>query len=373
MKVKAVLVLLLTLFVSTSMFAVVIRKSGPGEGPRVVRVQPAPAPREGRKPNWWGPGAPNQTPVVQGNVTNVGQDNITLSLPEGAQTFAVTPQTEIMVEGKKAGLGDIKQGDPCVLKMQLVPQGFPIALAIRARPVDAPPAVKMQSAAGAVAEAAPDHIVINTSKGAQGFAVNAQTRVYVYGKKASIGNVKVGAQAEVSFVPREGAPLAMRISVVYPRFEGMVTEINGNVLTIKSKDAVRTVTVVADTKITFKDRAAILADVKTGYRVIAMGNVSGSSMTAAELRILPPMRKGVVTAISGNQLTIATTECIIITGQLSDQTVITVRPRVGPNRQGAPSDIKVESVVNVSGPMLDAGPYQGGTMQLMSVDIFVAQ
>lgn len=366
MKIKTALLVLLALIVAGSALAQNLGKPRTAQGSRPVG-RPG-----GVSGQWWGPGAPNQILVVQGKVTQVGNNTITLSLDRGLQTFAVTDKTEIMVEGKSGTLADIKVDGPCIVRMQLVPQGFPIALAIRARPLAEGP--KPQSVAGVVADVAADHININAPKGPMGFAVNAQTRVLVYGKKAAIGDVKVGVQAEVAFLPANGtAPVALRISVQKPRFEGIVTAISGNTITLKSKNHVFTVTATPDTKIKFHDSAATLADIKVGYHVVAVGDASGDSMTALEMQVSPPVRKGVVTAVNGNEITIATVEQIIITGQLNDKTIVTVRPRVGPNRPGTASDIKVESPVDVSGPMLDAGPYQGGTMQLMSVDVFVAQ
>lgn len=375
MKVKVLLVVLLALLVAVSALAVTVVKPRPMDGPRVGGPRDGVRPPAGnvRSPQWWEP-APNQTPTVQGKVTNVGQDTITLSLDRGLQTFAVTERTEIMVEGKKGALGDIRQGDPCILRMQIVPRGFPIALAIRARQPEGPPPVKAQGVAGIVAEVAPDHIVINAPKGPLGFVVNAETQVFVFGRKASMGDVKVGAQAEVAFRGADGAaPVALRINVLRPRFEGLVTEVNGNVLTLKAKDRVFTVTVAPDAKIRFRERPATLADIKVGCHVVAFGDANGNNMTAVEVQVMPAMRKGVVTAINGNEITIATVEQVIITGQLNERTIVTVRPRIGPNRPGSAADIKVESPVDVGGNMLDGGPYQGGTMQLLFVDVFVAQ
>lgn len=372
MKVKVLFVVLLALLVAATAIAATVVKPGPRDGAKAK--SPAVAGQSAnRQVQWWEP-APNQTPVVRGKVTNVGQSTITLDLDRGVQTFAVTDRTQIAVEGKRGTLADIRQGDPCILKMQIVPQGIPIALAIRARPGDGEPGVRPKGVAGIVGEVSGSHIVINTPKGPQRFAVNAQTKVIVFGQKASIGDVRVGAEAEVGFRAAEGAaPVAVRINVLRPRFEGMVTGISGNVLTLKGKERVVTVSVTADTRIMFRERPATLAEIAVGYHVVAFGDVNGSNMTAFEVRVMPAMRKGVVTAVSGNDITIATVERMIITGQLSQSTVVTVRPRVGPNRPGTAADIKVESPVDISGPMLDAGPYQGGTMQLMFVDVYVAQ
>lgn len=361
MKSRILLVLLLALVIAANAFA--------------AKVVTAAAKEQVKQPQWWGPGAPNQTPMVKGFVTNVAAGQITLNLPQGVQTFAVTDRTEIMVEGRKATLADIRQGDPCAIKMQLVPQGYPIALVVRARPVDdGPPPVKLPGVGGVVTAVGSNLITLNTPKGAQSFMVTGETRVIVFGQKATIGDVRIGMRAEVAFRGADGqTPVALRINAVKPRIEGMVTAINANVLTVKAKEMTFAVTVAPNAKITFKDRPAALADIKQGFHVITMGELSGTNMLAEAVQIMPAARKGVVTAVNGSEITIATVEQMIITGILSDQTVITVRPRVGPNRPGTTADIKVESVVNVGGTMTEGGPYQGGTMQLMFVDIFVSQ
>src|SRR5450759_4830412 len=67
----------------------------------------APPPKRGPSPNWWG-STPNPTPTVAGVVVGTGPDLITLNLDRGPQGFVITPKTEIFVEGKRAGIGDVR-------------------------------------------------------------------------------------------------------------------------------------------------------------------------------------------------------------------------------------------------------------------------
>ena len=256
-----------------------------------VCLAAARAPRRGASPNWWGP-APNPTPTVQGVVVNTAPDQITLNLPRGPQAFAVTPKTEIFVAGQSATMADIKLGDPCILRLQVMPQGLPIAL---------------------------------------------------------------------------------RINVPKPRATGMIDAITGNVLTVRDKDVIWHVTVPDGAKIVCRTYQGTLADLQIGYHVGVSGQFNGTDVVADVVEFMPFMLKGVVTAVDGNQITVATTEQTIVTGVLSDKTMVLVRPRVGDNRPGTPSDIKVESPVDIGGSMSEGGPYQGGTMQLLLVDVLVGK
>ena len=268
-------------------------------------------------------------------------------------------------------MADIKLGDPCILRLQIMPQGLPIALRIQVRQPAQP---KIPVVAGLVASVSADRIVLTTPSGDQGFVITKDTQIMVSGKKAALGDVKVGVRAEVAFLPVEGCPgVALRISVPKPRAAGMIDAITGNVLTVRDKDVIWHVTVPDGAKIVCRTYQGTLADLQIGYHVGVSGAFDGANVVADVVEFMPIMFKGVVTALDGNQITVATTQQTIVTGVLSDKTMVLVRPRVGDNRPGTPSDIKVESPVDIGGSMSEGGPYQGGTMQLLLVDVLVGK
>lgn len=329
-----------------------------------------PPPKRGPSTQWWGP-TPNPTPTVAGVVVAVAPDQITLNLPRGPQGFVVTPKTEIIVEGKRAGIGDVRQGDQCAIRFQVAPNGAPIALRIQARQAAEP---KMPIVAGIVASITNDRIALNTPNGTLTLAITGDTQVFVSGKKAGLGDVKVGVRAEVMFRPVDGGVgVALRINVPKPHAAGQIDAINGNVLTVRDNQMVWNVTVPDGAKIVCRTYQGTLADLKVGYHVSVSGTINGANVVADVVDYMPIMFKGVVTAVDGNQITVATTEQTIMIGVISDKTMILVRPRVGDNRPGTASDIKVESPVNIGGDLTEGGPYQGGTMQLLVVDVLVGK
>lgn len=358
MKIRIALVVLLVLAVAACALAEPVRAAKPTQPPAA-------------KPQWWGP-APNQTPVMKGIAVNVGPGQITLNLERGAQMFAVTPKTEIMVDGKRASLANIKQGDLCTIRFQIVPNGPPVALAIQVRPLEIP---KMPVITGIVASVSPQQITLNLREGPRSAVVNAQTQVTVRGKRASIGDVKPGMKAEVSVRPVEGGmPIALRINIPMPRAMGQIEAIDGNVLTVRDKDnTVWSITVPDGIKIVSHGYQGTFADLRIGHHVGVSGQFNGNNVVAEVLEFSPIVYKGVVTAIEGGTITVATVQQTIISAQLSGATVVLVRPRVGPNRPGTAADVKVESPVDLGGHMSEGGPYQGGTMQVLWIDVLVAQ
>lgn len=93
---------------------------------------------------------------------------------------------------------------------------------------------------------------------------------------------------------------------------GSVTAINGNTLTVASKgfgpNATPTTYTVDASKatVTKNNSAATVADIAVNDQVAIRGTISGSNITATSIRdgIMRPAYLGIVTAISGNTLTI---------------------------------------------------------------------
>lgn len=363
MKIRVLLVALLVLAVSACVLAEPVTRRA---------VRPMARPNTQIKPNWWGP-APGQTQTVRGYVVDLGPDHVTLNLPQGAQAFLITPKTEIFVEGKKAGLGDIKLDDPCIVRFQISQTGPPVAGSIRDRE---PAAAVTPSVKGVITEVNADRVTLGLPEGATVFGITKETQINVYGKRSGVGDLKPGMQAELVYRPIDGGiPSALRISIAMPRATGQISAISGNVLTVKDleKKITWSITVPDGTRIASHGYVGTFSDLRLGYRVGVNGQFNSNSVTASAVEFTPIVQKGVVTAVDGNTVTVATVQQTIITAQISNASVVLVRPRVGDNRSGGLADIRVECPIDLGGHMSDGGPYQGGTMQVLWADVLVAQ
>ncbi len=363
MRVRALLVALLVMVVTSCVLAEPLARRASRPVVRTTtRVTPA----------WWNT-SPGQIQTVKGYVVRIGNDFVTLNLSQGAQAFAVVAKTEIFVEGKRADLADIRLDDPCTVRFQISQSGAPIALSIRDRE---PAAAVTPTAKGVISALSSTSVTLNTTEGAASFGISSETKFYVYGKSAGFGDLKTGMEAEITYRPIQGgAPSALRVSIPTPRAIGQISAVNGNVITVRdqSKNVTWTVTVPEGAKITSHGYVGGLSDLRLGYRVGVNGQFNGSSVVASAIEFTPIVHKGVVTAVDGDTITVATVQQTIITARISGGTVVLVRPRVGENRRGSIADIKVESPIDLGGHMSDGGPYQGGTMDVLWADVLVAQ
>lgn len=205
-------------------------------------------------------------------------------------------------------------------------------------------------------------IDIQTRLGLKQFAVNEQTRVVVRGQRASIGDVAPGDIAVVKFQPTaNGIPLALGILVPKPRIQGTIGAVEGNVLVVAGPQGRVRVTLTDETRIMSRGYVGSIADLRVGYRVI----VGGEPSAAVFVEFIPNVAKGAVTAIDGNIITIKLVRQNVLEFQASAATVVTLRPRVGPNVRGTLADVKVGSPVDVGfhGVRGEASP-------LLWIDVF---
>ena len=222
-----------------------------------------------------------------------------------------------------------------------------------------PPPGQKPAANGTVAEVSSTQIVLDTKQGRKTFAVTPDTKVWVRGKAGSITDVKVGDPCRVVFKPvANGTPIARRIVIPKPHAAGQLTAKEGNVLTLKNKDTIWTVTVLPEAKIRCWKYEGTLADLRIGYRVVAFGEINGNNVVAELVQFMPMAYKGAVTEVNVNQITVKTIRQKIVTGVVTDKTTILVRPRVGPTKPGTLADIKVGAPVNIGGHVVEGGPMQ---------------
>jgi hypothetical protein len=227
-----------------------------------------------------------------------------------------------------------------------------------------PVPVKQTVAVGTVAAVAATKIDVQTAQGVKSFAVFPKTKVVVQGKKATIADVKAGDPVRVDFRVINNVPSAARIAVPKPNIKGKITAINGNVITLKTKNAEFAVTVGEATKIKSKGYQGSLADLQVGFGAAVVGTISGNNIAADVIEFLPEVAKGAVTAVDGNTITIKAIRQQSITTIATEKTVILVRPRVGPNVKGTIADVKVGVPVNIG-----FKPVQDGPSPLFWIDV----
>ncbi|GEM_PF-5593846 len=148
--------------------------------------------------------------------------------------------------------------------------------------------------------------------------VTSTTRIEVWGTdNATISDLKVGMAVEVRVVPVTF--VAVRIETKSPEkagagakqgFFGTVAAVSSNSVTVTTEKGPVVVSVNQDTQYwNPPNKNGTLADVKLGSRVAVLAAQQGTSLVALRLLITPAKPtheqfQGVVTAISGNQVTI---------------------------------------------------------------------
>lgn len=212
-------------------------------------------------------------------------------------------------------------------------------------------------ARGTVANISPSSIGVTTKEGVKSFAIDAQTKVMIRGKKAAIADVKVGDPVVVRLRPAANNTLvANAIVVPNPSVKGKITAIEGSVITIADKDSTKKVTVTSQTKYLSKGYKGAISNLRIGYGIVANGSAENGQFVAKGIEFMPEMVKGTVIAVNGNTVIVKSVRQAEITGQVTDATAITVRPRVAANRKGTLADIKQGMPVNIGFEIVPNAP-----------------
>lgn len=224
---------------------------------------------------------------------------------------------------------------------------------------------QQQMISGTVTSVDTTNIGVQTSSGVKSFAVSSKTKVFIHDQKSAIDNVKVGDPVNIRYAKSDNDTIiAVVIRVPKPNFKGKIESIQSNTITIKNNKGEQTVLVTDQTTYTSHGYKGTYADLKVGYGITAIGDVSGNQITADKVEFRPAVAKGTVTAIDGSIITIKTVKQKTFTVTASSTTVVLVRPRVGPNVKGTLADVKVGSPVNIG-----FAPGDGSARQLFWIDI----
>lgn len=214
------------------------------------------------------------------------------------------------------------------------------------------------TAKGIVDNVSATSIAVKTAQGVKTFVINEKTKVRVRGQKATIADVKVGDKVSVGFVLQaDNVALAVGIIVPKPPFQGEIKAVAGDVLKLVGKDGVeRQVTLKPDTKINTRGYVGTAADLRVGYKITAVGTITDNQMTADSIVFMPTMAKGAVGSINGDIIMVKAVRQTLIPCKPVPGTVVTVRPRVGPNQKGTLADVRVGSPVNIGFHKNASGP-----------------
>jgi len=218
---------------------------------------------------------------------------------------------------------------------------------------------------GAVESVNAQNISVRTEQGVKSYAVAPKTRVFVKGVSAAIADVKIGDRVVVRSKLINNVSTALVIRVPKPNVSGAIISINGNAIVLKDKNNVESHVVVnSNTKFVSHGYQGSLSDLRVGYRVVAIGNITGNELAAVEVEFVPKVAKGVVTAVQGDTITIKTIRQRIINAQASPATAVLIRPRVAANQKGTLSDVKVNMPANIG---FRVNP--DGSIQLLWIDL----
>lgn len=141
-------------------------------------------------------------------------------------------------------------------------------------------------------------------------AATGDTAYVVSGQAGSVADIVVGGKIKVEgTAAADGTITANRITVDLPHVDGVVTAIGDGALTLARADgAVSTVAVASDARYVRAGSAIQASDLATGDVVKASGPIgSDGSLAASVVEVKLPTADWIVTAISGDTLTVLPT------------------------------------------------------------------
>ena len=295
---------------------------------------------------------PAKTGSAFGRVTAVSATAITITTEKnGEQTFTVTDKTQVRVKGVKSAIDQVKLQDPVIVAFELTNAG-PVARLIRVLAEGVWPNLS-GSVMGKVSAIDAASITVQTEKlGPQTFSITEKTRFAVYGQKATIDQIKVGANAHVGYsVLDDATRVANTVAIPIPAFTGKIVSVGeaGFVLAPKTQQAPITITVTPQTRITTHTYTGTLADLKAGYGASVRGIPADNAVNAIAVLFSVPEIRGVVQSAAGSAIVVKTLNQRLVTVTGTDATAILVRPRTAPNFPGTPADVKPGVAVNIGG------------------------
>ncbi len=225
--------------------------------------------------------------AVGGVVQSVASDSVTLTRKKGDPvTVQVNGDTKIVVNGKSATLSDVKVG--YVALARVTKAGGPAKL-LRAHAVPALGTI----VAGRVDSVGGNSITLEKENGSTvTIGVNAETKIFVGGKAATLADVETGYVAYVRRTAADGPAAVIR---AYEKkagahkllVHGVVDSVGSDSITLKGQgSAMLAIHVTAQTIIRVGGQAGQLSDIKSGYRAFVLR--AGADGDALAIVAIPP-------------------------------------------------------------------------------------
>ena len=226
--------------------------------------------------------------AVGGVVQSVASDSVTLTRKKGDPvTVQVNGDTKIVVNGKSGTLSDVKVG--YVALARVTKAGGPAKL-LRAHAVPALGTI----VAGQVDSVGGNSLTLKKKDGSTiTIGVNADTKIFVGGKAATLADVETGYVAYVRRTAADGPAAVIR---AYEKkaggahkllVHGVVDSVGSDSITLKGQgSATLAIHVTAQTIIRVGGQAGQLSDIKSGYRAFVLR--AGADGDALAIVAFPP-------------------------------------------------------------------------------------
>lgn len=234
-----------------------------------------------RKPEYWpgeGPAAQRKQSTFAGKVIAVSTSSISIRNKKGLGGFAVTQDTKVKIEGAKASIADVEVGDYAKITFGLDTNQKRYAKAIN---------VPKYCASGKITAIDSDSFTLKNRT--QTFTVELlpDTQIKCHGYVGNTDDLRVGYLVKVQGEPNGSSLPANTVSFVVPKIRGVVTEVSGYQLIVKTAmGEIVTVTSSDSTAVLIRPRTSknykgSLADVKPGSLVNIGGHRSGDNQLNA--------------------------------------------------------------------------------------------
>ncbi len=194
-------------------------------------------------------------------------------------------------------------------------------------------------------------------------AVTDTTVITKAGQRITVGDLKVGNVIRFHQVRNaDGTFTVEAIDVPTPSAGGEVTSVDANTITVKKGGSTRVIAVTGSTVYTLGSAAGTKSDVKVGSDIEAQGTLSAGTFTATTVKIELPHITGLVTAKTGDTITVKKGDGSTATIHVSKATTYEVKGKDGASL----SDVAVGDRASAEGTLRADGSLDAVSVQVKS-------
>ncbi len=209
---------------------------------------------------------------VSGVIKEVNATNVSLESEKNPQTFNVTPDTKVTVDGKDAKIGDLKAGGKVAIVLSA--DGTSALALATGNKFDGEKPTKTGRFTGKITNVDATAKTISLAGKGEGndivVKLTADAKVTVDGKDAKTSDIPKGAMAMFVLMPTKDGQLreATEVSITGLSFGGTIKQIDTTTVTVGNEKADRVVKILATGKVSVNGKDAKSADLKVGDRVM---------------------------------------------------------------------------------------------------------